>query len=177
MTERLDQSADIVDSLREDFLRGCSVSELVRRVVQHLPEDAKSTREIAQVFLAVFRIHPAKAMLLKENLLLSEEAKLKWNWLLIPEMVRVTDRDESEAWFSKVPVFTDDHHHRAEQCRGGLSEAGWNSLNAEDRRTATSNEATKMLLWEDLQILAALVETLQNQVRELQANKQPTEVA
>jgi hypothetical protein len=184
-TDELDPQ--ILEQIEESFRSGCSVAALLNQIRELLPNPKAQRGEIARYLRAALKSPSAIRVPYVSSSTLDSEVRsdsARLNWVFLCELVReyseanqnAESRSDS-AWFAGITLSSSDQRHALlEQNRCDLSESGWIALSEADRNTIKATASSWLMLCEDVQLLAALVETLQDQVRELQGNKQPATV-
>ncbi len=176
MTTEEEVQAELRAMLRD----GATVSQLVRHTVERTgiePAYPRAARIVRQAFglpLGGWYVLAATESFGTGDV---PDSKLTWAFLIDMMEHRPawdTDPHREPAWFDGLPKSTFDELKRAVGSRHGLSPEGWAALGEKDRERVIRGQANEISLSEDVQLLAALAERLQQRVNELE--QQPAAV-
>jgi hypothetical protein len=165
---------ELADLLRERFRSGVSVAELVHTAKEHSAPDL-SNRELSKIVRDAFHLTLGGWYLLSstESFGTGEVPDSNLTWVFLREILLLRDKWDSPAngtprWYDGLEkTESKDRHASAEEYRCGLTQEGWDALSQKDRDHIRMIEATRLGLSEDVQIIAALAERLQQKVNEL----------
>jgi hypothetical protein len=175
----MDQDPKLIAELRSMVRRGVSVSRLVQRLLEGCRGQSVQTLEIIRAFRDAFQLDPSGLGVLREAVQNRNElAKSSLNWMILPRIIETRplwDECPSRfgAWFDGLPKTPSAELRRcAEKSRGcGLSSLAWEQLNEQDRNAIVATEVSRLMLSEDVCLLAALVERLQTKLLEYEGRQ------
>jgi len=164
----------VYEDIRDLFRSGASVAELVRFSSERLGPTARQ-HEFAKAVRDAFGLTPEGWYVLSstESFGSGKVPDSLLTWVYLREILLLRDKWDTPAngtprWYDGLEkTQSKERHAEAEETRGGISKEGWAALSKEDRDNIRMIEATRLGLSEDVQILAALAERLQQRVNEL----------
>lgn len=166
--------ADVSRELIEQFRAGATVAELVRQARRRVGGD-RPKHDWTKAVRAAFGLSVGGWYVVAGTESFGNGAvpDSKLTWVFLPSILANRQQWDAQTdgpprWYDGLTKTPFEGHRAAALAHHGLSPEGWAALSDKDREKVIWLEKMRLSLGEDVQILAALAERLQQRVNELE---------